>query len=237
MRIAVIVVLLSLALLEAHSQNRTSAGRVYELHTRIPLPEIVIRNTSNGHSARTDSTGYFRNEAGINDLLVFSGFSYQNDSILVIDHAEREVFLRPTVHQLNEVTVSSAAPRLGELRHPEFHGQTVVYQRDDNGFFKGGLAFRISYWNKDTKKERRAHKRLKQAELQSEIYTLFSPIEMAKYIPLKGQDLQNFIDLYRPSVDMYRSGEFNLLLYLNEKYREYLALPEDKRRLPPLKGF
>lgn len=212
-------------------------GRVYEINTRIALPEISIRNQSNQTTVKTDSAGRFRILAKPGDLLLLTGFSYQPDTILVIDYRYREVFLTPKAHLLKEVKVNSAPVNLGELRDPEFHGQKVVYQRDEDGNYKGGIAIRLSYWNKDSKKERRSQKRLKEAELKSEIYARFNPANVGKIVPLKGQALQDFIDLYRPLVEQYRSPEFDFVLYLNEKYRDYLALPEDQRKLPDLKSL
>ncbi|HEY0895643.1 MAG TPA: carboxypeptidase-like regulatory domain-containing protein [Sphingobacteriaceae bacterium] len=235
MRISAIILWLCFSALSAHPQDRLLSGRVYDLTTRSPLPGMLVSNAATGRQTATDSTGAFRFPAGIGDLLVFSGAGYQTDTILVINHADREVLMRPNNYLLKEVAISSATPNLGEYRHPDFHGQTVAYQRDEDGNPVGGLIFRISYWNKDSRKERRSKKRLAQARLESEIYELFSPLNIGKYIPLKGQALQNFIDLYRPPVNLYRSGGFELVLYLNDKYREYLALPEAQRRLPPLK--
>ena len=216
--------------------QETISGRVFELNTRIHLPQINILNTTTGKTSQTDSTGAFRIPGRNGDLLVFSGFAYQTDSILIIDKTFREIFLQPKQHALREVKINSAPVNIGEYRHPEFHGQTVVYQRDDDGNYKGGVAIRLSYWKKDSKRERRSHKRLKQAETETEIYNLFSPLNVGNYIPLKGRELQNFIDLYQPSVDLFRSGRFDFLYYLNEKYKEYLSLSEDKRKLPALKN-
>jgi hypothetical protein len=237
MRITALILWLCLFALQGHPQDRLLSGRVYDLNTRIPVPGILVSNPAKGRQATADSTGSFRLSAGIGDLLIFSGSGYLTDTLLVIDHADREVFMRPPNYLLKEVAISSAAPDLGAYRDPDFHGQPVVYQRDEDGNPVGGLIFRISYWNKDSKRERRSKKRLARAELDTEIYELFSPDNIGKYIPLKGANLQQFIDLYRPPAELYRSGRFDLVLYLNDKYREYLTLPEEKRRLPPLKGF
>ncbi len=234
-KILFLILLLCLSSLASHPQDRLLSGRVYELSTRDPVPGILVSNPAKDLKTTTDSTGFFRLPGTIGNLLVFSGSGYLTDTMLVIDHAPREVLMRGVNHLLNEVAVSSAAPNLGAFRDPDYHGQTVAYQHDDDGNPVGGLIFRISYWNKDSRKERRSIRRLEKARLESGIYELFSPLNIGKYIPLKDQALQNFINLYRPPVSLYRSAGFNLVLYLNDKYREYLALPEEERRLPPLK--
>ena len=123
---------------------------------------------------------------------------------------------------------------LGSLRDPEYHGQSVVYQVDENGSKKGGIIIRLWYWNKDSKKERRAQRRLKDEEILKKIDRLFSPVNIARYVPLKGAVLDDFIALYRPAVKEYKSPAFNLVLYLSGCYKKFKALPPEKRKLPPL---
>lgn len=236
MRFITVIIGWCLVCLKLNAQDRPATGRVYELDTRRPLAGITVNNPGLGRVTTTDSTGFFRLPARNGNLLIFSGPGFRTDTILVIDHSEREVFMRPLEHLLKEVLINSAPISLGEFRDPEYHGQTVVYQRDKDDNPVGGLVFRISYWNKDSRKERRAMKRLAQAETAFQIDALFTPEHIGRYVPLKGEELQNFIGLYRPSVAVYRSASFNLLVYLNEKYKEFLVLPEEKRRLPPLVG-
>jgi len=58
---------------------------------------------------------------------------------------------------------------------------------------------------------------------------VFSPKNIVQYVPLKGKDMDDFLILYTPTTKVYFAGGFNLTTYLNDCYKKYLKLPEDKR--------
>jgi len=49
-------------------------------------------------------------------------------------------------------------------------------------------------------------------------------------LPLKKDEMPAFIELYVPSVKVFTSNDFNLLYYLEKCYKEFMALPLEKRR-------
>jgi hypothetical protein len=108
----------------------------------------------------------------------------------------------------------------------------MVYQRDDKNhdYFKGGVALRLHYWTKDDKKRKKEGEFIQNQQVQDEITEVFSPENIAKYVPLTGDDMNNFILLYIPSVKSYTSTDFNLTTYLDTSYKKFLKLTTEERK-------
>ena len=219
-----------------HGQTVFS-GRVLENKTRIALHGVQIQNLSNSLRTITGSDGRFSIAAKIGDIIVFKSFSYQTDSLLLTDMHDKEVFLQPQATMLNQVTItdssgrSSNAGKNAKLPYdPQFHGQTMVYHRDANGNYTGGIDLRLHYFTKDDHDKRKAAEKEKDREVQEQIISVFTEENISKYVPLKGEDLDNFILLYVPEVGIYSSKDFNLLTYLNTCYKTWLTLSDDERK-------
>ena len=225
---------LLLLCLEVNAQDVLD-GRVYELGTTMPLTDVRVSNVNSGKSTITNSEGRFKLPAKKGDVIALYLYSYQPDTVFLIELKARDFFLQPISHELNAVTVEGVKTQLGSL--VDKTPQNVTYQRNPDGSPKGGLVFRLSYWNKDSKKERRALRKLKDFELQEEIDRVFSLAFISQYTPLRGVELNDFRSLYRPSVQLYKSPGFDLLLYLNDVYKEFKTLPPEKRKLPLLVPF
>lgn len=206
----------------------TLEGKVYELNTRIRLQSIRVTNLNSKQFTITDTSGHFYINAKNGDLLAFRGYAYMPDTVVITNKNRLEIFLQPEGKVLNEVNVSSTNTKLGNLKDPDLHNQTAVYQRDENGNYKGGIAIRFGY-GKDKKAIR--SKQLTDEEMaDEEIDRAFSQQNIAKLIPLKGLELKNFILMYRPAIKVFKEPGFRLTLYVNDCYKKYLSLPPDKRK-------
>jgi hypothetical protein len=212
-------------------------GRVFEAKTRITLADIQIQNLTNHELTRSDDKGRFSIPAKTGDLLVFKGFAYNADTVLVTDLHDREIFLIPHQNFLDEVKVTADSTKnMSHYYDPMFHGQTVVYAHDADFRPTGGVIIRV--WDNKKDQHRREHlqSEIKEQQQQDELNRVFSTKNVAKYVPLTGQKLENFLLLYTPDIKVYFRADFNLTVYLNDCYQKYLKLPEDKRqpqKLPP----
>jgi hypothetical protein len=212
-------------------------GRVYENKTRLSLADIQVQNISNKQSTATNDKGRFSIPAKAGDMLVFGGFAYQPDTVLITDMHELEVFLLPHQNFLDQVDIkntSTDTKNLNNYYDPEFHGQPLVYTRDDKMNYTGGVTLRI-HWKTEEHKREKQEKKLKDQATSDEIDRTFKPATIGKYVPLKGQELNDFIALYTPDVKTYSDYSFNLTVYLNDCYQKYLKLPVDKRHVEKLK--
>lgn len=212
-------------------------GTVYELKSHTVVSGLRVENSTNGKVTATDKAGKFSIPAKPGDLLLFKSAFYLPDTVLVTDLRGRDVFVTAKQNELKEVKVTNVEikkPASGYV-DPEFHGQTMIYQRNapsaanPKGDPKGGVILRLHYWNKDEKDKKKQAEFLENEKTRDEIARVFTADNIAKYVPLTGPELDNFILLYIPSVKVYTAPEFNLTNYLSASYKSYLALPPDKR--------
>jgi hypothetical protein len=231
------LLILSLCFMASVVSAQKLKGRVFENNTRIALTDVFIENLTNKQSIFTDAKGRFAITAKPGDLLTFKGFAYQNDTLLITNSKDIEVFMEPKKNELAQVNITSAEinKSLNTYYDPQFHGQPMVYQRDKEGNYKGGIVLRMWYWKKDEKKKARLQQKLKDFEAMDRIYQLFSAKNLTKYIPLQEEDMENFIALYTPTLKEYKQNGFNAIDYINMSYKKYMALPPEKRKPEKLK--
>lgn len=208
-------------------------GRVLEEKTRVGLTAINIQNLNTKQTTLSDNKGNFTIKASLNDILLFKGFAYQNDTLIVTKLNSFEVFMLPQEHVLKDVKVTSMDGPSMAVYNPYFHGQTVAYQTDKNGNFIGGLNFRFWYWKKDEHKRDKLKKMLQNEQAYADIAKAFSPKNVANFVPLKGVELDNFISAYTPSIKVYQANNFNMADYLNACYKKFMQLPIEKRQILP----
>jgi hypothetical protein len=209
-------------------------GRVYENKTRVALAGISIENLKSHSITVSDQNGLFAIKAHIGDLITFSGFSYQTDTLYVKDLSQIEIFLDLKQNMLKGVDVTGSETKLGNLtaapKLSPFGGQKLVYQTDADGNAKGGLQFNLFDSHSNANKKRRNTQLEKDEQIKLKITSVFSPENLKNYVPITGQEMDNFIILYTPDIDTYTSSDFNLTTYLNSCYKEFRKIPLEKRQ-------
>jgi hypothetical protein len=209
-------------------------GKVFENKTRIGLANVWVENLNSKRNAFSDKSGNFTIPAKNGDLILFKGFAYKNDTLLVTGANNIEVFLDPQQIALDQVNVTTTEiVKMNTYYDPQFHGQPVVYHRDSKGNYDGGVTLRMWYWKKGEKDKAKLDKKLKDFDTMDRIHGVFTPQIIGKYVPLTGEDMDTFIALYTPSVKVFSKRDFNLAQYLNDSYKQYLALPPEKRKIQP----
>lgn len=225
----ILALLLSAICFNARAQS-TLMGRIYEYKTHIHLQSIKVTNLNSKQYTLSDTAGIFYIYAKTGDLLVFKGYAYKPDTVSIINKNHLEIYLVPEGKTLNEVNVASSTTdtKLGNLKDPTLTGAPVFYQRDANGAYKGGVALRFGY-GKDKKAIH--SKQLTDEEIADEkIDEAFNEKTVSQTIPLRGEELKNFVLMYRPERSVFKAPSFNMTVYLNDSYKKYMALPADKRK-------
>ena len=209
-------------------------GRIYEDQTSTLLPGIVVRNLRTDIYKNSDQTGSFSIPTKVGDLVTFTGFSYHTDTLYVKDLNYIEVMLVLKSKTLAGVTIRDQETKLGGIKVQRtlspIGNDAVVYSRDDAGHYTGGVTANIFDSHSAQKKRDLAVHLEKDGSIKDEIAGVFSPGYLKNYLPIKDQELTNFIVLYTPNVATYTSHSFNLAGYLNTCYKEFLKIPEEKRR-------
>ena len=219
----------------AHAQQKLQ-GIVFENGTRVPLGGIRIQNTRTKLTIETDIKGKFSIDAKVNDVLVLQGFAYLPDTVLLTDLKLHEIFMLPGKTMLKQVDVHNQEIKTGSFQDTskskspfEYHGQSMIYQRDENGNLKGGVAFRIWSNHSGERKRKKLEKFHNDEETRLQIDRIFSPQNLTKYLPLKPEELGSFKSRYIPTVKVFTANDFNLVAYLSACYKEFIKLPPQKR--------
>lgn len=224
----------------AYAQQHTQEGVVYENKTHVALAGIYVENLNGKFKTQTDKQGKFIIQAKMSDMLVFNGFGYKPDTVVVTDLRTREFYLDPLQHLLNEVEINGKGlggvnqSAFKQPKDPQFHNQTMNYQRDvdrpgGSGAIKGGINLRI--WS-NKKNENDAKKReleAKNDKITAQIQQAFSKESIEKYVPLKDQELHSFVMRYSPDIATFTSEDFNLASYISKCYKEFVKLSPEER--------
>jgi len=229
------IIALPILLFLAHSSQAQTIlkGRIFEFKTRIPLEGMRIENLKSHVIAVSDSGGRFAIKAVAGNLITYSGLSYKTDTIYVANLKYKEVFLELKPDQLlKEVKIVNKEVNLGTVAIPSatpFGGNTVRYQTDASGNYSGGVKINLPGFNSEEKKKERDAQLAADEETQEQIAKVFSSENLQKYLPIKGQEMENFRILYTPSVKVYRE-KLNITLYVDSCYKVFVKLPIEKRQ-------
>lgn len=218
------IILLMLFALTTRAQDALK-GTVVESGTNTRLKNVFIEDKNNKQVGLTDKDGNFRIRAGAGHILIFTSPGYRPDTLFLTDLRPKRIELTMNAIALREVNITARRPDFNpQAEYPEVYERAKVY------------AFSPSTWFSKQGKDARRLKRYFQREAQERhVDNVFSRAYVGSIIPLKGQDLENFITLYRPSYAFLRSNEGgSLVAYINDSYKKFLALPADKRSLQPL---
>jgi hypothetical protein len=220
--------------ISAASAQDNLTGRVYEYKTKNTLPGITVRNLRTNGTTISDRTGAYSIAAKVGDLVLFNSFSYQPDTLYVKDLKYTDVQLVLKSNMLQEVKVTGQETRLGNLKPAPalapFGGDKLVYQNDAAGNLTGGVKMNIFDSHSAANKRQHAIQTEKEEGIKARIADIFKPQNLENYVPLKDQEMRNFIIMYTPALDTYTSPDFNLTVYLNNCYHDFMQIPAEKRQ-------
>lgn len=239
-----LIVLLSvfLFLMNAAYAQDNLTGRIYENKKRVALPGIVVQNLSTHATVLSDRTGGFSIPAKAGDLVLFSNFSYQPDTLYVKDLKYIEILLNLKSNMLKEVKVTESETRLGNLKAPPklspINNQALEYATDADGpnadgRLKGGLTMNVFDSHSDEKKRKKIAQFEKDDRTRAKIANVFNADTLQNYLPIRGQELDNFIRLYTPDTKIFTAPAFNLTVYLNACYKKFMQMPPEQRKAKP----
>lgn len=209
-------------------------GRVYENKTKVFLQGIKVENLKSHIVTQTSNDGSFSIKAAVGDLVSFSNYNYKTDTVYLLDLKYIQIFLEPRINLLQEVTVTNQQIKgnAGFVATPEkgpLGSQTVTYQLDPT-FLKpvGGVNISVPDGGETKRKhEERVNETEKEKE---EIRKVFNGDNLKKFLPITGQEMDNFVILYMPDRQTYYNPAFNLVGYVNGCYEEFVKIPVEERQ-------
>ncbi|MET3112356.1 hypothetical protein AAKU52_000067 [Pedobacter sp. CG_S7] len=231
-----LILVLPLNLLAQSSVN----GIVYDFENKtFPLQQVAVKNLTNKQIAVTKASGQFTISAKKGDILEFSLVGYHVDTLYLTDLKPKKIFLPSNAKSLKEVAIISTklSPYL-DLENPNARESKRIstdgIEGKSNNDRAGGLQFALGYGK--YKREQAKIRVLEERDaFETEIKNNFNEQTVYELIKLKGKELKDFINMFRPSVALIKSERpFNYSYYIAQAYQRWLKLPAGQRITPPM---
>jgi hypothetical protein len=222
---AIYLILICLCFLSigAHAQQNIIKGQVSENATGVKMGNVFIKNINNNQAALTDNNGSFEIRGVMGNTLIFSSPGYVSDTLYVADMHFKDVKMIQLGITLRQVNVRGEKfdPR---AEYPSVYQKSKVYVLSPTTWF-----------GKEAKDARRLKKYFAHEVKERRVDSAFTRTYVSSIVPLKGNDLDVFMNLYRPTYEFVTSnnGE-SMAVYINDSYKKYMALPPEKRVVPKL---
>jgi len=220
-----LVLLILFITVSVNAQNLLK-GAVYDNNGSTKLPDVFIRDNNNKQLALTDKDGNFTIKTETGHTLIFDLPGYISDTLYIVDMAQKKVLLTTKTIALKEVSINATRTEAFDphKEYPDVYEKSKVYIMSPTTWFskEGKDARRLKHYFAKEAQERR-------------IDQVFTRSYVGSIVPLKGEDLENFMTLYRPTYAFINSNNSeSLAVYINDSYKKYEALPPEKRTLQAL---
>ncbi|MBS1521405.1 MAG: carboxypeptidase-like regulatory domain-containing protein [Bacteroidetes bacterium] len=202
-------------------------GNVVDASNGAKLSDVFVRDITNKQITLTDKSGKFEIKSETGHILIFSAPTYIPDTLYVVDLTQQHIQLKTQSLSLKEVNIT--AQRLAfdpHKEYPDVYEKSKVYPLSPSTWF-----------GKEARDARRLKRYFVREEQERKVDQVFNRVYVGSIVPLKGQELEDFMQLYRPSYSFITSNNSeSLSVYINDSYKKWQALPPEKRHLEKLKG-
>jgi hypothetical protein len=220
MKLKIITVAIMLFTSAFVNAQNTLKGNVEEAGKDLRLSNVFIRDINNNQLTLTDNNGNFEIRSATGHTLIFNSPGYVNDTLYVIDMQPKKIKLEQLTIALREVNISAKRNSFNPREeYPEVYEKSKVYVLSPSSWF-----------GKDAKDARRLKKYFATEQQQEKIDEVFNVAYVSSLVPLKGQDLEDFMTLYRPSYSLIKNNNGpSLAVYINDSYKKFIALTPSQR--------
>lgn len=215
------------------AQKNTVWGYLRDSATHEPIAMASVSNLNTGKTVMTGTTGRFSIALSANQLLSFAAVGYHFDTIFYNNrHAQVDtvtLYLSSLAHNLGNVTVTARGMNRYQLdsieRRNFFLQGRVDYKiptvaKANSG---AGIALNLDRFSRHEKEKRKAFDLFDANEKEAYINYRFTAETVTEFTGFKGDELQQFMQRYRPTADWLRKhrDEEDIKYYINEKLKEF----------------
>ncbi|MFC4144537.1 hypothetical protein [Pedobacter mendelii] len=236
-----IVVLLIAIPFGAFAQTTVATGAIYDFSKKnISLPGVTVRNLSNKKIISANAAGKFTTSAKIGDLLEFSLVGYVTDTLYITNLLPKTIYMVEKNNNLADVNIKGVKINK-EILTPDKQAEKYTLMGTGGNLDRkkmtdkvGGLSLNLGYGK--YKRQQRKEAELEEREKYlAEIDENFSEKNINNLLKLEGEDLKNFMIIYRPSVLKVQSERpFKYSYYIVQAYHAWLKLSPKERKLQDL---
>lgn len=207
-------------------QIPTVSGLVLEKETGSRVAEVNVVNLANMKRVVTNTYGAFFIEASVGDTLSLSRTGFGSIKTVLYTMGDLVLEMNPGIHI--ETVVISRRTRQEEMAD-------IMRDFEKKGIYNGGKNKVGTYVNspatalynlfgREAKNMKRFEKFMDREVDEIQLDRIFSKTKVSEITGLSGDELQSFMDLYRPSLTIAQSwGQYDLLEYVNRNFKKWDA--------------
>jgi hypothetical protein len=230
-RFQLLIILITISVFSTAQKRTAVHGYILDSINYSPIANAQVTNTNTNKSTTTNEKGMFSLPVGLNDVLFVTAADYHFDtlrySILLRDTLV--MYISSLAHVLPGVTVTAAGytkyqsdsiRRLQEFNSNIGAPKQPVASNANSG---AGVGINLDFLSKKEKNKKKAYKIFNEQEKQAYVNYRFSPEIVSDYTGLKGDALNQFMQLYTPDYDWLRqhTEDEDIFYYLNDKLKSF----------------
>lgn len=218
------------------------SGLVLEKGTGKRISDVNVVNTRTKRVVFTNAFGVFYIEAAVGDTLSITKVGYGPLKTVIYSNDDILLEMQPGI-LLEEVVIARRSKRQDM--------EDILRDYSKKGIYNGGKNTLGTYLNspatalynlfgKDAKNMKRFEKFMSRELDAMAVDRIFNKEAVTKVTGLQGEELEHFMELYRPTYDQVSKwGQYDLLEYINKSFKTWDAngrpAPEKlpKLEIPP----
>jgi hypothetical protein len=216
--------LLFIAAGSVHAQDLLK-GEVRERGNNQKISNAFIHDINSNAMTLVDQNGNFAIRSATGHTLIITSPGYVTDTLFVTDMTLKKITMTVQSIALKQVNITDTRKAFDPREeYPDVYQKSKVY-----------ILSPSSWFGKEAHDARRLRRYFEMEQEQQKVDEAFNEGYVSSIIPLKGQELEDFMTLYRPSYKfIINNNRVSMAVYINDCYKKFEALPPDKRTLQRL---
>jgi hypothetical protein len=195
-------------------------GSVRESGSNSKMSDVFVRDITNKQVTLTDEKGNYQIKSASGHTLIYSSPGFVSDTLFLVDMKPKNVDLKTMNIALREVNINGQETFDPHAEYPDIYEKSKVYALSPTSWF-----------GKDAKDARRLKKYFEREQQERHVDQVFTRVYVGSIVPLKGQELEAFMEMYRPTYAFLTNNNGpSLVAYINDSYKKFMALPPNKRK-------
>ncbi|GGE61197.1 carboxypeptidase-like protein [Pedobacter psychrotolerans] len=237
-----LIIFLFLALPAGVIAQTVTTGTVFDYSKKtISLPGVSVRNINSKKTTSTNREGKYTIAATVGDLIEFSAVGYHTDTLYLTNLLNRTIYLPVKSNSLADVDVRGVRmnSQITDAKDPLAEKYTLLntggnLNRKRMTDKVGGLSLNLGYGK--YKRQQRKEAEMEEKDMyQEEIDANFSEKAVTDLTKLQGEDLKNFMIIYRPSIEQIKAERpYRYNYYISRAFVAWQKLTPQQKKLQDL---
>jgi len=237
-----LIIFLFFALPAGVIAQTVTTGTVFDYSKKtISLPGVSVRNINSKKTTSTNREGKYTIAATVGDLIEFSAVGYHTDTLYLTNLLNRTIYLPVKSNSLADVDVRGVRmnSQITDAKDPLAEKYTLLntggnLNRKRMTDKVGGLSLNLGYGK--YKRQQRKEAELEEKDMYlEEIDANFSEKAVTDLTKLQGEDLKNFMIIYRPSVEQIKAERpYRYNYYISRAFVAWQKLTPQQKKLHDL---